>query len=302
MSAIILVTRYRDTTVNHRHFTFQYSASQFNRIRLIQEDQRVNYKYCPTCNICYKKSYYNSHKKNKFHKVKQNVINDAKDKRLNEFSLERTINVHLEKLLKNNDASIGNIICGYLKDTCNDCKEETSNPSGYVIQGEEVNVCQHCRSKYRRCCDSQCNFIGTIKTWNHCSQCLEIGCGSHMKRVNGSKKFRCLDCSHNEVDKLFVRETTINDQVKHLKEMNTTHSSIMRHRAKENKQLKIDLIMARSKINKKNNDINDRNERINAKDNEISDLRQELAYMKRKEEQRKQRKQRKIDRIVGRIV
>ena len=294
MSAIILVTRYRDTTVNHQHFTFQYSASQFNRIRLIQEDQRVNYKYCPTCNICYKKSYYKSHQKNKFHKAKQNVINDAKDKRLNEFSLERTIDVHLNALLKNNDLNIGNIICDYLKDTCNDCKEETTNPDTYIVNKERVNVCQHCRNKYKSCCETSCTFIGTKEIFKSCIDCKQLGCFRHMKKIIGRNKYRCVHCSHNAVDKLYVKEVTKNQEVINLNEkvidLKVQVKNIIK-KGRENKQLKVDLILAKSK-NIRNNTI------INAREREINDLRQELAYMKRKEEKRKQMK---IDRIVGRI-
>lgn len=222
---------YRDTSVDHKLYTFYGNARHYNRIGLIPRNQQVDFKYCETCNICYKKSYFNGHKKNKFHKEKQNVLDDARDKRLTEYSLSHTINHCLHIQLKNNDLNIGDIICDYLKAICNDCKDITSNPDGYSVNGEPINVCQHCRSKYKSCCHGPCKFIGTIKTFNHCENCKILGCKEHMKQIG--KKYKCINCAHDEVDKLFVKEVTQNEEIKKMRGQIKSQREHMSYRAKK---------------------------------------------------------------------
>lgn len=263
---------YRDTSVDHKLYTFYGNARHYNRIGLIPRNQQVDFKYCETCNICYKKSYFNGHKKNKFHKEKQNVLDDARDKRLTEYSLSHTINHCLHIQLKNNDLNIGDIICDYLKATCFDCKGVTSNPTtifgrlyiNNIAVLQNHNICQHCHGKYKLCCGDGCDWFKKETGFHNCENCEQFGCIQHIKKIG--KKYKCIDCAHNEVDTIFGKEVTQNEEIINLKARVKSQKQHMNYRAKK--------ITKKSKENTRlKNELIDKNERIRAKDQEIIDLR-----------------------------
>lgn len=239
--------RYYNKTINHKFYKFNGNADVYSYIELIPNNEINNYKYCETCDICYKKSYFNSHKTRKFHKTKQNIIDDEKLKQSTESSLSTTIDIYMNIGLKNNDINIGTIICDYLKDTCCDCKEETSNPTilfGETLFGEplfgetyEMNICQHCRSKYKTCCAYGCYRIGTSRHFDQCKTCKEFGCNDHIKNVgNIAKSYKkeiCINCSHNEVDTIFKKKISKNDEIKSLKEQIKKQRDVMKYRVKK---------------------------------------------------------------------
>lgn len=189
--------------VNHKLYKFESNASialKNARIILIPENQRVDYKYCKICNICYKKSYFKNHKKNKFHLKKLEEKKDVKKKYKTEYSLVSVINKSLSNRLINNDLNIGNVIQSYLVDVCSDCNMETINPDYIYRNNIETNVCQHCRSKYHNCHEKCCTLIG--KYFMKCKNCKKYGCSKHLKALEG-KSVYCKDCLYKKIDNLF---------------------------------------------------------------------------------------------------
>ena len=185
-----------------KNYCFAANASdeRWTRLKLLSRAEKLLYKYCESCNICYKKSYYSSHKKTQFHKKKDLIKKDQEKKIKNEYNLITTIGERLNVKLKDTDFHIENIIKEYLKDTCRDCHQETSNPDYIFTNGAEVNICQHCRSKYHDCYDKKCRSIG--KGFNKCVNCGQFGCSKHLKQMN--KKLYCSSCIGIQVDYLFV--------------------------------------------------------------------------------------------------
>jgi len=256
----VVVARYSSNDVDHKLYTFQSKSNGWGRyIKIIPEDQRVNYKYCKTCNICYKKSYYKNHKRTQFHTKKQKINEDLHNKKKGERKLAQRINRQLKKQLKNNDIQIGNIICEYLKDSCCDCNEDTVNPTSICQNGNEINICQHCYGKYTSCCGDGCNWIGTEKHFNFCNDCKQFGCREHIK------KNKCIDCAHGKIDNNFgktnyqdniIKISELQTQVKRQKEIMSHRARILVKKSNESKKLKIDYIVKTSKIQQINTKIN----------------------------------------------
>ena len=181
-------------------FTYQAGDSRWTYVTQLTDTNRDLYKYCKSCNICYKKSYFSSHKKTQFHKKKDLIKKDQEKKIQDEYNLITAIGERLNVKLKDTDFHIENIIKEYLKDICRDCNQETSNPDYIFSNGVEVNVCQHCRGKYHNCYDKNCRSIGT--RFNKCVNCGQTGCSNHLKEMN--KKLYCSNCIGIQVDLMFV--------------------------------------------------------------------------------------------------
>lgn len=281
---------YHFNHINHKYYHFAEKAKETGRLFFIPEPMRVNFKFCETCNICYKKSYFNSHKKTRFHRTKQAIINDKNKKIHSETNLETTINQNLGIMLKNNDINIGNIICEYLQDTCCDCKEETVNPTIIIRGREKTNICQHCYNKYNPCYYKSCNFIGTDQYFHRCVDCNISSCKIHMKKIE--KKYRCIDCSHNFIDEIFQLEKITNkikSQSKVIKYCSKDLNKMTRNIKELNFRLirkNNDLSDKNAQIFTKNNELSDKNRQISAKNNEISNLRNDIEKLKEKYEQK----------------
>jgi len=263
---MLLFTRYNNNDINHKIYSFLGQAGS-SWMKLIREDQRVNFKYCQTCDICYKKNYFNSHKKNKFHTRKQNDIDDLHNKQLEEENLVKTIDKELKKLLQNNDIQISTIICDYLQDYCNDCHQITINPDTYLFNdplSTRVNACQHCKNKYRVCCGNNCKFIGNEKDFDKCVGCSQRGCIDHIKKING--KQQCIDCAHGKVDTHFEKTSyqdniieigKLRKQIKSQRKTLSAHAKSLVEKSKETKKLKIDLIRKHCLVNNQKGVINE---------------------------------------------
>ena len=162
--SLTMYTLYNTPNVKHIYYKFPKNATKKDNqtIVFIPEDKLNDYKFCETCDICYKKKTFNSHKKQKFHCEKQVIIDNKMRKGLTENNLYKTIDNLLDQQLKNNDINIADIICDHLKDTCNVCKEKTINPGIYHIDKKPINICQYCLDKN-----------GTRREYNYKTDCWQ---------------------------------------------------------------------------------------------------------------------------------
>lgn len=267
MNNIATYANYGADGINQRDYTFRWDSRSRIIVKL-SNIEKENYKYCTTCDICYKKNYFNAHKKNSLHKEKNKLLKEQITKIDFETSLKETIFKSLDIKLKDNDIRIVNTIQNFLTDQCKDCYQHTTNPGTIIRNGVETNICQPCYKKYKTCCCKTCNYIGT--TFNECNGCKKTGCNRHMKKGIVNKKWMCVECSHVELDNEYDCKV-YNDMENEIKSLRQHLNS----REKDVKQLKEELISKNIELINQTSNIKKQKKKIKKREIELQSYKEE---------------------------